>query len=98
MATVTISPLRATTTFANMFRRELQRSEGLFLRSPPRQRCRIFVGAFAESAFHPPGQANRRFAKLVAQMVRGRQGLLPTLVPHPRRLQQNKLSGTRFQI
>ena len=52
----------------------------LFLRFPPRQRCRIFVGAFAESAFHPPGQANRRLAKLVAQMIRGRQGLLPTLI------------------
>jgi len=54
-----------------------------------RQAHRIFVRALAESAFHPPREADRRFPKLVAQMIRGRQGFLPTLVP--RRLQQIEL-------
>src|ERR1035437_7446968 len=65
-------------------------SATLLSASLARQRCRIFVRALAESAFHPPGEADRRFPKLIAQVIGGRQGLLPTLVP--RRFQQIKLA------
>ena len=43
-----------------------------------RQPHRIFVGAFAEAAFHPPGQSDCRFA--IAQMIGGGESLLPTLI------------------
>src|ERR1019366_343994 len=68
----------------------------LLLATLARQAHRIFVRALAKSAFHPPCEADRRFPKLVAQAIRSRQGLLPTLLP--RRLQQVKLGATRFEI
>jgi hypothetical protein len=38
------------------------------------------VRPLAEPAFHASGEADCRFPKLVAQMVRGGKSLLPTLL------------------
>src|SRR5271169_4307926 len=94
MATRSNSPLAAKITFANIFRRDAAVScqlsvfsrSGIFafalfvFTAFARQSHRVLMRAFTKSAFHTSGEADRRFPKLVAQMIGSRQSLLPALL------------------